>query len=131
MAALIIASPEYFIKAGGTAPGFLTKLYNDALGRGLDPAALAFLPQVSAGDRLGVARSVLRSLEGRIVEVTRAYNSDLRRVVDPAGLVFWVSQLRKDDPGNNDANFMAGLFGSLEYFLRAPGFGTPAAFALA
>src|SRR5262249_37736671 len=63
----IFGSPEYFQQRGqGTNSGFLTALYNDILGRGVDPAgAAAFGTELAQGRAHSlVASEILTSTEG-------------------------------------------------------------------
>jgi hypothetical protein len=94
--ALVLASDEYFLRAGGgTNQGFVNALYLDVLGRPADPAGLTgFTNQLNAGrSRLAVAVDFLRSPEGRSAEVTQAYQTFLRRPADPGGLAVWTNLL--------------------------------------
>jgi hypothetical protein len=106
----LLASDEYFrSRAGGTGAGYLSALYGDVLGRGVDPAAAAFLggmpvqgeflASVFAPDfRYGVALSVLTSPEASQDEVEGWYQAYLHRSADAAGLAFWVSALQRGTP---------------------------------
>jgi hypothetical protein len=68
LALTLMASPEYYARAGGTPDGFLRALYADALGRDIDPGTLAAGEAAfaaGAGARVAVANVVLSSPEYR------------------------------------------------------------------
>jgi hypothetical protein len=63
--AAIAGSAEYYAKAGGTIPGFITKFYNDALGRGPTAAEeAAWLNMLKQATRPQVALNIEQSPEG-------------------------------------------------------------------
>src|SRR5262249_50661604 len=112
----IFGSPEYFQQRGqGTNSGFLTALYNDILGRGVDPAgAAAFGTELAQGRAHSLAASeILTSTEGLRDYVAGLYTQFLHRTADEAGLTSWVNALKA---GTTDAQVLAGIVGSPEYF---------------
>jgi hypothetical protein len=124
--ALILASPEYFQKAGNSNPGFLERLYRDTLGRSPDAVGAAGFGRVLAeGDflgqqqasRLSVAGTVVHSVEAHTGLVQGYYQQFLHRAAEPAGLVGWVTQLELGEP---DEAVLSGIVGSQEYFQRLP-----------
>jgi hypothetical protein len=88
IAATLSASPEYLQAHGDSAGGFVDALFQDALGRGADPAARAFFAQeLSAGaTRRQVAAQILSSDEYRQDLVNDAYIQFLGRSADAAAL---------------------------------------------
>jgi len=115
LATLLIASPEFFMLAGGTNAGFLNALYLDALGRPIDPTAAANLGAFLAqgGSRAVVASGVLHSLEYQTKLVEGYYEEFLRRPADPIGLALYVNLLQQ---GKTDQQVIASIVGSPEYF---------------
>jgi hypothetical protein len=124
----ILSSDEYFRLHGGTTEGFLEGLYQDVLGRGIDPAGDAsFTSALNSGtlNRLNVAYALIFSPEGLSHLVQGYYNEFLRRPGDPSGVNFYVTML---EMGARDEEVIIALVSSDEYFARANGFplmGTP------
>jgi Ig-like domain CHU_C associated len=109
VAAQILGSPEYFTLAGGTNAGFLTRLFQDVLGR--DPSAADnsfFLPLLGSSSRTSVALTVLESLEARTRRVQEWYSQFLRRTPASAEVAPLLAL--------SDENAMAAILGSEEYF---------------
>jgi Ca2+-binding RTX toxin-like protein len=118
MDAGIVGSAEYFqTRGGGTDSGFLTALYQDALGRAVDPAGQTFFaPQLAGGvTRAQVAGEVLASAEFGQDLVTSDYRQLLNRSPDPAGLAFFTNALAS---GLTDQQITALMAGSDEFFAR-------------
>ncbi len=115
LAAGIAGSPEFFTLAGSTNAGFLNTLYQDALGRAIDPAAAAILGAFLAqgGSRFAVASGVLHSLEYQTDLVEGYYEEFLRRSADPGGLATYVNLLQQ---GKTNQQVIAFIVGSPEYF---------------
>jgi hypothetical protein len=114
----ITGSQEYFQKTGATNDGFLNALYEDALGRAIDPSGEAeFTYALAAGmSRVQVAATIFSSTEYQQKLVESYYQRFLRRPGDPAA-VAWVKSLQS---GSSDAQVLAGFVGSEEYLRRAP-----------
>jgi uncharacterized delta-60 repeat protein len=115
-AAGIVASPEYFqVRGGGTNAGFLSALYQDALGRAIDPSGQAFFGnQLAAGASRGqVASAIFASAEYRQDIVQGYYLSILGRSADKTGLAIFTSTLAG---GKSDEEVIADIFGSDEFF---------------
>lgn len=118
VAAALAGSSEFFIvQGGGTNDGFLQALYQDALGRPIDPGGLAWWSaQLDAGlSRTQVAVSILASDEYRANLIQSAYQHLLGRSADAGGLAFWLNALRA---GATDQQLNAGLASSAEYFAK-------------
>ncbi len=116
--ALIAGSQEYFQNRGGsTNNGFLTALYQDALGRPIDPSGMAFFSaQLASGTtRTQVATEIFGSGEFRQDLVEGFYQTFLHRQADPGGLAFFVNALGN---GTTDEQATALIVGSAEYFAR-------------
>jgi uncharacterized protein (TIGR03118 family) len=117
-AALIVGSAEYFNqRGGGTNNGFLSTLYQDALGRKVDPAGEAWASGLfQAGATTGqVATAILASAEFFTDTVMADYQSFLHRSADNAGLGFFVPVLQQ---GGRDEQVNALILGSAEYFAQ-------------
>jgi hypothetical protein len=128
----LLASPEFFQRAGGTNAGFLNALYQSVLGRPIDAtAAIHFGGMLSLGiARDVVANQVLTSPEAiqRIVEAY--YESFLDRAADPDGLAGFTTFLQRGvnarqpvfvgdmSSGVRDEDVIALIIGSPEYFAR-------------
>jgi hypothetical protein len=112
----LISSPEYFVARGGnTNQGFLQALYQDVLGRAIDPGAATTLGLMLAqgASRLQIAAMVFSSTEAEQVLLERDYVRFLHRDVDPSGLQAGVTALQH---GLRETALIAGLVASDEYF---------------
>jgi hypothetical protein len=113
--AAIEGSAEYFqTRGGGTNTGFLSALYQDQLGRAVDPTGQAVFTQALAGgvSRGQVAMTVLTSDEGRGDLVGGFYQGFLQRDADSMGMSAFLTAMRQ---GLNDDQLIATLLGSAEY----------------
>jgi hypothetical protein len=120
VAGQIAGSGEYFTnRGGGTNDGFLTALYQDELGRALDPSGKANWEQALANgtSRATVALTILGSQERRQDLVKSLYLQFLHRAVDPSGLANFVNFL---NTGGSDEQVIAILVGSPEYLSHVP-----------
>jgi hypothetical protein len=116
VAEILIGSPEYFNnRGGGTIAGFLNALFNDALGRGVDPLALQGFGQAlnNGASTQQVATAILTSPEYEQDVVTNYYNKFLHRGPDGFGLTSWANALAH---GLTDEALIAQLIGSDEYY---------------
>jgi hypothetical protein len=118
LAAMVAGSPEFFALAGGTNAGFLSALYQDALGRAVDPSGAAGWGSLLAQGvpRSTVALGVLSSLEYQADLVRGYYEMFLRRAADPVGLAFFTGLLHQ---GSTDQQVIALIVGSPEYYAGA------------
>jgi hypothetical protein len=108
----ILGSLEYFqARGGGTTDGFLTALYHDVLGRGVDPLGRAlFGGQLASGASPGaVAMTVVSSMEARQDEVDGLYRRFLNHSADAVGLQFWTGQFLVGPGGASYLPAGAGL----------------------
>ena len=116
--ALIAGSPEYFQRrGGGTNNGFLDALYQDGLGRAVDPGGRATWSQALASGvgRTQLAALLFSSLEYDTDLINNDYSTYLRRSADAAGLNHWVTQLLG---GVGADQILANILASDEYFTR-------------
>jgi uncharacterized repeat protein (TIGR01451 family) len=114
VAAMIAGSPEFFQVSGGTNSGFLAALYQDALGRSLDPVGAAeWGALLSQGvSRNQVALDILSSPEYDQHLVAGFYTMFLNRAADPSS-ISWVNALLQ---GMRDETAIAGITASPEFF---------------
>jgi hypothetical protein len=112
--AKLLASGEYFTKAGGTNGGFVDALFRDVLGRSADPGGrAAFVSLLDRGrSRYAVAKTLLTSPEGWGHVVDDLYRHFLRRPSDSSGRAFWRARLAA---GTSVEGVIAALAGSTEY----------------
>jgi uncharacterized protein (TIGR03118 family) len=118
MDAGIVSSQEYVQnRGGGTNTGFLTALFQDALGRSLDSnAQTVFTQQFAAGATFNeVATEVFSSTEFQQDLVKSDYQQLLNRAADTTGLNFYVATLQQ---GATDQQIAAIIAGSDEFFNR-------------
>jgi parallel beta-helix repeat protein len=114
--ASLVASPEYFNRAGGTNRAFVAQAYLDILRRVADPGSLdAWTSLLNAGtiNWSQFVQALANSTEYRQNLVQSDYLTLLQRVADNAGQSFWVGQMQA---GMTDEDFMAVLVGCQEYF---------------
>jgi hypothetical protein len=115
----VLGSAEYLQTRGsGSAAGFLTAVYNDVLGRAVDPSgAQTFLSALASGASTAqVARAILTSREADQDFVRSDYGQFLRRRADPGGLNTFVSLLLAGQP---ELSVWDDLMISPEYFTLA------------
>jgi hypothetical protein len=118
LAAVIAGSPEYLqSQGGGTNDGFLSALYQSALGRAIDPSGQAgFSEALASGlSRIQVAAAIFSSTEYRQNLVQSYYQAFLLRPADPGGLGAFVGALQG---GVSDEEVIAAIVGSEEYLKR-------------
>jgi beta-glucosidase len=114
MDARIIASTEYFQLHGSDNSSWLAAVYQDVLGRPLEPGGGSNWIQALRGglSREEVAYRILKSPEQLTHFVTSAYENLLNRPPDPGGLGFWVVQMQN---GMSSTQFLAAFTRSAEY----------------
>jgi hypothetical protein len=109
-------STEYFQnRGGGTTTGFLNALYQDALGRPVDPSGQSIFSSAMAnGATAGqVAAAIFGSDEFHQDVIQTDFTKFLHRSVDPFGLTAFLNALRA---GATDQSVVALIVGSGEYF---------------
>jgi Ca2+-binding RTX toxin-like protein len=114
----IVGSAEYFqVRGGGTNAGFVSALFQDALGRAPDAGGLAgFTRVLAAGATTGqVAAVIFGSLEFQQDLVQGFYRTFLGRQADSAGLSGFVNAMQH---GVTDQQVIATIAGSDEFFAR-------------
>jgi hypothetical protein len=117
IAAMLVGSQEYFDLHGDSNDNFLGALFQEALGRQLDPGGLAGFSQALAGgvSRGQLAALVLSSAEYQSNLVQADFQSVLGRPADPAALGAFVGELQR---GGTDQLVLAQILGSAEAFAR-------------
>jgi hypothetical protein len=114
----VVGSAEYFqSRGGGTNDGFLRALYQDALGRSVDPTGQAAWGQALASDvsPVQVAAAVLASPEFLQDLLQGLYQEFLHRSADATGLSSFLAALQQQTP---EDQVIAAFIGSQEYFDR-------------
>jgi hypothetical protein len=114
----LLSSPEYFQNRGGnTNAGFVAALFQDVVGRPVDPANLArYLGQLAGGTpRASVASQVLTSVEGTEHTVDTYFRLYLRRPADRPALDGFGGALRR---GTKEEDVIRAIVASAEYFGR-------------
>ncbi|HLN31276.1 MAG TPA: DUF4214 domain-containing protein [Gemmataceae bacterium] len=114
-AALIAGSAEFFTDNGGTNAGFLNAIYEDALGRPIDPTGLTAWEQALAlgATRGQVAAAIFGSSEYQQYLVQTLYQRFLQRPADAGGLATFANLLAS---GARDEVVIAQLLESSEYY---------------
>jgi hypothetical protein len=116
--ARLLGSQEYYLRfGGGTDLGFMSALYQDALGRAIDPLGARDIPLLLAHgfSRASVAIIVLGSPESDAREVQASYQEFLHRAADPMSLDVFSQALQAGLPNEL---LISVLVGSDEYFAR-------------
>jgi hypothetical protein len=121
LALALVLSPEYsLVRAGGTAAGFLGALFQDALGRPIDPGTLAVGEQMlaanPAGGRVVIATTVLTSAEFRADAASQLFAQFFDRSPTVAVLLAVENALQA---GVGEETLAAVLMATDEYFLKA------------
>ncbi len=118
--AVLVGSGEYYQLHGNTNASFLAAMYQDLLGRPIDPTAQARYLNALAGGALpmNLALIVLTSQEGFTVTSTNLFQSLLHRTPDAASVTNMVSLLTK---GGKDEDLITILAGSQEYYQNSRG----------
>ena len=115
--ASLYGTQEYYIEGGGgTNAGFLSSIYNDILGRTIDPtAAAAGLASLNAGTmRSIIAAFLLSSPEGSAKIVQQVYQTYLRRQTTFAESTSISAKLSNGSLTYTD--LVASVVGTQEYF---------------
>lgn len=114
MEAGFIASPEYYQRGGGTPAGWVTKLYQDVLGRTAGPTEIGFwVNRLSTGASRGsVAMGFLNSDEHLGSVIDGYYRDLLGRTLDSSGRATWVAALQR---GTRIESVIGALVSSSEY----------------
>jgi hypothetical protein len=99
---------------------FITKVYQDLLGRAPDSDGLNFWTnQLTSGvPRSQIAIALTHTTEYFSTIIKPAYEQFLGRPADDAGLSFWISQMQN---GLTDEHLEAGFIGSPEFYQHAGG----------
>lgn len=114
----IAAAPEFYSLAGGTDSGFVTRLYQRALGRTPSPSESSYwVGQLASSSRSTVALAIIQSAEGRGIRVDGLALRFLQRSFDPEGRAYWQGRLSTN--GGNDIAVARALATSQEYLINA------------
>jgi Domain of unknown function (DUF4214) len=115
--AIIVGSAEYFHLHGDSNALFLNALYEDLLGRPIDPDSLAFFERFleSGRSRGEVALAILGSAEYRAMLVERYSWSYLLRRPTAVEIAGFLALFAK---GTTDEQIIAIIVGSEEYFVN-------------
>jgi uncharacterized membrane protein len=116
MSQALVSSPEYWqARAGNTNSGFLNALFQDALRRQIDPAALTYFgTQMAQGaSAADVASMVFASDEYHRVRVNAYFEEFFNRPADPGALAYFAGEL---DDGLTDEYVITQLISSDEYY---------------
>jgi hypothetical protein len=99
---------------------FITKVYNDLLGRAPDSSGLNFWTgQLASGvPRSQIAQQLTHTAEYFSTIIKPAYLEFLGRAADDAGLNFWITQMQN---GLTDEHLEAGFIGSQEFYTHSGG----------
>jgi parallel beta-helix repeat protein len=116
VAAVLTGSQEYFDLHGDSTNAFLDALYQDVLGRQVDPGGRAGFSQALAGGmtRGQAASLILGSAEYQGNLVQADFQSFLGRSAEPAAQAFFVNELQH---GGSDQLVLAQVLGSNEAFV--------------
>jgi uncharacterized repeat protein (TIGR01451 family) len=114
--ALILASPEYMVKQGGTLNGFLQGVYHDVLQRQIDSSGAAtWTKELAAGVSPGLAAyQILTSAEAIQGLVNAHFRHYLRRSAGPEDQSLWVGRIQAS-PSNALDQLDLTLASSVEY----------------
>ncbi len=86
----LIASNEYYQRAGGTDSAYVAQLYRDILHREGSPAEIAgWVTSLRVVGRAVASFAVWRSLESAQLRVNEIYQVFLTRAADPSGIATW------------------------------------------
>jgi hypothetical protein len=93
----LLSSDEYYSDAGGTALGFINRLYDDVLRHDPTEIEVATALPIAAGGgdagRTELAQEVVLSSEARAIRVDQAWHALLKVYPSSADLALWVNML--------------------------------------
>jgi len=113
----IYTSAEFYQLSGSTPAGFLSRLYQDQLGRSIDPTGLTgWECAIDSGTSLAeVVTAIFAGAENLQRQVQLQYGNLLQRTADPGGLTHFVGVEQQ----SGSFGVINGILGSPEYFGRA------------
>jgi hypothetical protein len=114
----ILSSNEYFaVRGGGADAGFLNAVYQDLLGRPIDPGAQTTLVQfmLLGGSRQQVVSLVMQSAEYDGLFVEQSFTTYLHRPADSGAITVFSAQLAA---GASQDQVLSEILGSNEYFAQ-------------
>jgi hypothetical protein len=109
------SSPEYYQRAGGTDPAWLTALYSDLLGRAPDASGeAAWVRALASGaSHFSIAYGIATSVEHESIVVAADYQTYLGRGADASEVAGWVSAYQHGMPNEQ---IVAAFVASDEFF---------------
>jgi hypothetical protein len=112
--AAFLASDEFFIKQGNDATAWLKAIYQDVLGRPIDPSGQTSFTQALRNGipRDAIAFDIVDSPEAHTLMVESAYHDLFKRAADAGGLSSWVAAL---NAGMQPSELLADLASSEEF----------------
>lgn len=113
-----LASAEYYVNAGNTDAGWVTRLYRHVLGRDPGGSEVAHWTQALASghSRYAVSMGFLLSTEYLTSVVDGYYVDLLGRHIDPSGRATWVSLIQT---GTRVEAIIGGVIASDEYYNKS------------
>ncbi len=112
----LVDSDEFYASTGGTDQGYVRRLYQSFLGRGVSSGELtSWVSMTQQYGRTWLVESVWWSFEAASVRAGGYYQTFLGRGPDPTGLTAWTQVLL----GYGEGTVRAGIAGSAEYTSRA------------
>jgi hypothetical protein len=116
--AQLFGSNEYFTKAGGTNASYVTKAYNDVLGRDPDPSGQAYWTDklTDGADRGSVALQFINSAETRRRLVDEQFLRFLDRLPTTGERTTWIPRITG---ATGEADLIAYLANSNTYYNRS------------
>ncbi|WP_454050468.1 DUF4214 domain-containing protein [Cellulomonas sp. Marseille-Q8402] len=117
MEAGFLASPEHYAGSGSTDAGWVTRLYQQVLGRSAGASEIASWTSTLArgASRYDVAMGFLLSTEHLTAVVDGHYVHLLDRHIDPTGARSWVRDIQQ---GARVEAVIGGIIASAEYYSR-------------
>ncbi len=123
--AQILASSEFFLKAGNTTGAWVNGLYADVLARAADQAGFNGTVQnivaATAGTRQAIANALFSSTEYQVKLIDGYYSKFLGRTPSSAELSGWLTQLQS---GVTDEQAITAFVSTTEYFDKQGGTNT-------
>ncbi len=115
LAAALLGSQEYLERSGGQNDSFLAALFQDVLGRPIDPGARTFFnKQLGTGvSRSQIAALLLNSDEYRQQFIGNLYQEFLDHSTSSGSIDFWLGYMKQ---GGRDEQVLAAIAGSDEFF---------------
>lgn len=116
----LLATDEFYRRAGGTDAAFVAGVYQALFHRPADAEGAAYWEHALARgvSRLAVAQILAHSVEGDQQRVADDYSQLLRQQADPAGLAHWTAALMN---GGSNEDVLSNFAASRNYFKSRTG----------